>query len=143
MLSRGVSAWISDTLMERLNQTAGALGLRDDLFTSMRDEDGDGVPEPSSHFIRKAAHVTEFAVFTALLWLRLETGGRRRDLLAFAGGTAVGAVDELIQLFSHRGSQLKDVGIDAAGAALGVALCLLGAWWLARRRSRRKVAAEE
>lgn len=48
MLSRGLSAWISDTLMERLNQTAGALGLRDDLFTSMRDEDGDGVRSPAA-----------------------------------------------------------------------------------------------
>ena len=52
MLSRDLSAWISDTLMERLNQTASALGLRDNLFTSMRDEDGDGMPErPDGAFL--------------------------------------------------------------------------------------------
>lgn len=53
--------------------------LGPDAFTYMTDEDGDGVAEqPTSHLIRKAAHVTEYAVFAALLFLRLESAGEKR-----------------------------------------------------------------
>ena len=120
LLPRETSAALSDGLMEILNEAAFRLGLGEDFFTFMTDQDGDGIEEPTSHIIRKAAHVTEFAVLAALLWLRLELRGGKRDLVSFALGAAVGASDEILQIFSHRGSQLKDVFIDAGGVILGL-----------------------
>ena len=65
---------------------------------------GDGIEEESGHLERKAAHVTEFAVLATLLWLRLgpeipRRGGRTLGLSALTA-----AVDETIQIFSHRGA---------------------------------------
>lgn len=125
LLSRETSAGISDGLMESLNRISAALGGPDDLFTSMRDEDGDGTAEPTSHLLRKAAHVTEFAVLAILLRLRLDGAPGRPYMLALLLGGAVGAIDETIQIFSHRGSQLRDVFIDLSGAALGLLLIFL------------------
>ncbi len=135
ILSREMSGAISDGLMEILNEAAFRLGLGEDFFTFMADQDGDGVEEPTSHIVRKAAHVTEFAVLTALIWLRLELQGKRRDLVSFALGAAVGASDEILQLFTHRGSQIKDVFIDACGVLLG--LCLVKASAALRHRKGR------
>ena len=92
----------------------------------MTDEDGDGVAEqPTSHLIRKAAHVTEYAVFAALLFLRLESAGKKRFFTAWGLGALTGAIDETLQIFSHRGSQVRDVLIDTAGALLGLAIVSL------------------
>ena len=76
-----------------------------------------------------------YVLLTALIWLRLELQGRRRDLVSFALGAAAGASDEILQLFTHRGSQIQDVFIDACGAALG--LCLVKAAAALRHRKGR------
>ena len=78
LVSRELSGKISDDILFFLNAAAEKVGLGPDAFTYMTDEDGDGVAEqPTSHLIRKAAHVTEYAVFAALLFLRL--GSRHAD----------------------------------------------------------------
>ena len=136
LLSQEVSGRISDGVMHVLNTAADGLGLGEDLFTYMADVDGDGQAEPTSHIVRKMAHVAEFAVLGALLALRLERAGKLRPLFAFGLGVLTGAIDETIQLFSHRGSQLSDVMIDALGAALGITLAL-ALCALARRRAGR------
>ena len=129
LLPREISGAISDWFMDRMNESAEALGFGPDLFTVMADIDGDGTEEPTSRLVRKMAHVAEFALLGALLWIRLD-GTRRRGVRAFALGTAAAFVDETLQLFSHRGSQIRDVGIDACGVLLGLcaasilALCL-------------------
>ena len=67
LVSRELSGKISDDILFFLNAAAEKVGLGPDAFTYMTDEDGDGVAEqPTSHLIRKAAHVTEYAVFAAL-----------------------------------------------------------------------------
>ena len=103
-------------------------------YHSETDQDGDGVAEPTSHIVRKLAHVTEFAVVEALLWLRLESRGHRRARTALLLSAGVGAVDETLQIFSHRGSAVSDVLIDTLGAALGISLALLLSAWARRRR---------
>ena len=108
--------------MERMNAAAASVGLREDLFVTMHDQDGDGEEEPTSYGLRKAAHVTEYAVLAILVWMRLESPGRKRLLTAFALCAAAAALDETIQIFSHRGALFTDVLIDSAGAALGLAL---------------------
>lgn len=135
LVSRELSGAISDTIMEKMNAAAEKLGLGADAFTYMSDEDGDGVAEqPTSHLIRKAAHVTEYAVFAALVFLRLESTGKKRFFTALGLGALTGAIDETLQIFSHRGSQVQDVVIDAAGALLGICIAAL----LVRCRSRGK-----
>jgi len=137
LMPRDISGWISDTVMEYMNRGAARAGLGEDTFTYMYDQDGDGEKEPTSHIVRKMAHVTEFAVFAALLWLRLESHGRRRALTALIGAAAVGGVDELLQLLVGRGSMLSDVLIDTAGAAGGIALTVL-LTGIHRRQNRKK-----
>lgn len=131
LLSRELSGAISDNLMAVMNAAAEKLGLGENFFTYMSDQDGDGTEEPTSHLVRKMAHVTEFAVLGALFRLRLE-GKHKPALTAFCLGAAAGAVDETIQIFSHRGSQVQDVFIDSAGVLLGLGAVLL----LARLRRR-------
>lgn len=125
MLTGETSAAISGALMQKMNTAARWLGLGDDLFTVMVDEDGDGVAEPSSYLVRKIAHVTEFAALAMLLWWAFEQGSYRRGLRAFAVSAVCAAADEFIQIFSHRGSQVRDVFLDAAGALLGLGIIRL------------------
>ena len=125
MLSKEASGVLSGALMQKMNTAARWLGLGEDLFTVMVDEDGDGVEEPSSYLVRKIAHVSEFAVLSILLWSIYEQKGVRRGLWAFGTAAACAAADETIQLFSHRGSQILDVLIDAAGALLGLGIVRL------------------
>jgi VanZ family protein len=75
--------------------------------------------------LRKLAHATEYAVLGALL-LRA-TGS---EPAAFVLGIAYAVSDEVHQSFvSGREGAVLDVGIDAVGVAVGVAL-----WRLAERR---------
>lgn len=136
LVSRELSGEISDGIMAAMNTAAEKLGLGSDFFTYMSDEDGDGVGEqPTSRWIRKAAHITEFAAFAAVLFLRLESGGKKRFFTAWGLAALTGAIDETIQIFSHRGSQVKDVVIDACGALLGLGVVLL-VFWIRKRRER-------
>lgn len=124
MLSREASGAISGALLEKMNTLAQGIGLGEDFFSFMIDKDGDGVDEADDYYIRKAAHVTEFAALSALLRLIFEEK-RRPGIRAFSAAVLCAAADETIQIFSHRGSQLRDVCIDAAGAALGLGLTRL------------------
>ena len=68
--------------------------------------------------LRKLAHMAEYAVLAALLWRAL--GAYR---LTFALAVAYAATDELHQHFvAGRHAAVRDVVIDAAGAAVGLAL---------------------
>lgn len=125
MLPGEISRAISDTVMDWMNRAAAALGLGEDLFTYMADQNGDGILDPTSHIIRKMAHVTEFAVLGALLWMRLESAGCKRAFTAFGLSVTAAGIDELIQRFFSRGSQLRDVAIDSDGAVLGIVLAVL------------------
>jgi len=66
--------------------------------------------------LRKAAHVTEYAILGALLVRAL-----RHELPALIVGIAYAATDELHQNFVRgRHAAARDVVIDAAGLAIGV-----------------------
>src|SRR5919197_5330542 len=70
--------------------------------------------------LRKAAHLTEYAVLGALLYRAFE-----REAPALAAGIAYAATDELHQHFVRgRHGAPVDVAIDAVGLALGMLVWL-------------------
>lgn len=95
-----------------------------------------------SFFIRKAAHMTEYAIL-AILWLQaLKAWGiqmGRGALFSILISVAYAFTDEGHQLLvAGRAGQLTDVAIDAAGAAIGVGAAALIAI-TRERRTRGKV----
>lgn len=70
--------------------------------------------------LRKAAHITEYAVLGGLLYRAFG-----REAPALAAGIAYAATDELHQHFvDGRHASVVDVGIDAVGVALGMLVWL-------------------
>ena len=90
------------------------------------------------HYVRKAAHVTEYAILAATvtlpLWLRKRKGFRLWSLsVLITAGYA--ATDEIHQKFvPGRSGELKDVLIDSAGAALGAYVFIIAATALTRHK---------
>lgn len=76
--------------------------------------------------IRKLAHLTEFTALGMVL-----TGLTGRSLPALLLGSAAGAVDECLQLFSPgRSAQVSDVLLDTLGVFVGIlAVQLLCRLW--------------
>jgi VanZ family protein len=91
-------------------------------------------------FVRKAAHLTEYAVLATLLWRALRLGTRlqwKMSILTMSILSACGifaASDEFHQSFvASRTASRFDVLIDIAGALTALAFC----WMFARRKSER------
>lgn len=99
------------------------------------------VVEAVVFYVRKCAHVTEYAVLALLLWRAIRKPVRHdpRPWSKSQAALAIGltflyaASDEMHQYFvPNRQGNFYDVLIDTAGAALGLfALWLIGKW---RRR---------
>lgn len=79
--------------------------------------------------VRKAAHILEYAVLGALLYLALAASGLNRIRItaySLLFCTAYAAADEFHQMFvSGRAGRLGDVGIDTIGGILGLAAVVL------------------
>ena len=96
----------------------------------------DAALDTAIYVIRKASHVTEYAILTALLWRALRNRGQvsakfpwdwRLAARAFGLVAAYAVSDEAHQLFvPAREGRVRDVLYDSAGAA--VALLALWAW---------------
>lgn len=90
------------------------------------------------NFVRKTAHMTEYAILAVLLYVWL--GRWRLSCLQRARTAAVLAVlyacsDEIHQLFvAGRAGRVSDVLIDSAGAVLALAVLLLKDRIAGRRR---------
>ena len=94
--------------------------------------------------VRKCAHMTEFAIFTLLIWRaanatiwKQESGWNRRAVI-FAAASAVlfAASDEFHQTFvPGRQGAVMDVVIDSVGSAGGL-FCLWLAGQIKKRRTR-------
>ncbi len=75
-------------------------------------------------FIRKAAHFIEFFVLAALYFLIRENSEKFKEkllLLSPFASLLTAVIDEYIQSFTGRGTQVQDVLIDFAGALCGIA----------------------
>ncbi len=85
------------------------------------------------HFVRKAAHFTEFAILGALLcWCYFVYTLRLKHLyLPVAGALLVPLLDEGLQkLISGRAGMLADVLIDVSGSITGLAFAGIFVWML-------------
>ena len=88
--------------------------------------------EAFHHYVRKAAHFSEFAALgfcVSGLFFSLQWNARRRRArlpAALASCALTACIDECIQLFNPgRGPMLTDVLLDVCGAAFGIAVLLL------------------
>ena len=82
----------------------------------------------TNHLVRKLAHFCEFGLLGTELGLLILLLGRQSGCwLAFGALPAllVALGDETIQIFSDRGSQVKDVWLDFAGAVCGLLFVFL------------------
>ncbi len=83
-----------------------------------------------AHFlVRKAAHVSEYAILSGLLFRALRswrTDFWPRAAIAFLPALVFASIDEFHQSFvPSRTSSLGDVGIDCLGALVGIVICRL------------------
>ena len=82
----------------------------------------------TDHLVRKLAHFAEFSALGCELML-LAVLRKRRGMQPILNclfvGLGVALMDETIQIFSRRGSQVQDVWLDFAGVAAGVLLVAL------------------
>lgn len=79
--------------------------------------------EENQHIVRKTAHVLEFGLLgLEMALLMLLTGAMRRQnvMTVLFVGLAAATVDETIQVFTERGSQVADIVLDFAGCLLGI-----------------------
>lgn len=100
------------------------------LFTDLSEYTVDELKETVirlRHKIRKTAHVLEYAAFGFFLALHLSTWIKKLPWLwGLAVSVIYGLSDELHQYFvGERVMQLRDVGFDLVGAALGIGAFLL------------------
>lgn len=97
----------------------------------------------TNHLIRKTAHFVEFFTLGVLLTARFVLAFFSEEqqrcskwiapITALGCGVLIAAMDETIQIFSHRGAQVQDVLLDSTGVA--VAVCLVyGVWMLLQRK---------
>ena len=88
--------------------------------------------------VRKGAHVVEFFVLGALLYLDWRLLGRNAVCVPLGAGLLFAAGDEFLQTFiPARSGEILDVLIDFCGVAAGVgAGLLLRKWKEGRRRAK-------
>ena len=99
--------------------------------------------ENGLHFLRKAAHFSEFAALGMILsWLFGMVANRKlwQGILPLLCGAAAACIDETIQIFSPgRYCSIIDVLIDCSGVLTGI--LVLNLFCLLFRHFRRKKAA--
>lgn len=82
--------------------------------------------EAGHHFLRKAAHFSEFCLLGVLVSARRLSENREPKLTLSGFGLTVACIDETIQIYvPGRASSLIDVWIDTAGFVTGTLLVML------------------
>ena len=117
------SGAVSEGLSYRMVNTTGKL-----LHLNIDEEKIREIANAIEHFVRKGAHMTEYAILAILLciWLgRWQMSRTRLACIAGAFTVLYACSDEFHQLFVEgRAGRVNDVLIDSAGAVLGLALFL-------------------
>lgn len=122
MMSAEYSNIGSGVIVDAVENTSKALG------TSVRHA-------KTVVFVRKSAHVLEFALQGFLLAGCFSGKFRKRIIYVLFFGLMTACVDEYIQLFSNgRSSMVQDVFIDFAGTVLGIFVFWLFCEFLGKRK---------
>ena len=124
--------WFSNQKAEDSSEISGSLTYRmaESVNDTMHlDWDADTLVQYAKkweHPVRKAAHMTEYAIFAWILFGNFAfypKTAERKYLLAEAGAVCYAATDEFHQLFIEgRSGQITDVCIDGTGALIGLLL---------------------
>ena len=117
------SSAVSESFSYRVVNTTGLL-----LHLNLDEEQIREMANAIERFVRKGAHMTEYAILAILLcvWISRWQISRLR-MACIAAGLAMfyACSDEFHQLFvAGRAGKVSDVLIDSAGAVLGLALFL-------------------
>lgn len=134
------SSAVSESFSYRMVRSADSfLGLNWD------DERLHEIADAIEGYVRKAAHMTEFAILAVLIYIWLgkwQFTKKKTMLLSMLFTALYAASDETHQLFvAGRSGRITDVMIDSAGAVLGVLIfagvekCIIFLW---NRRKYRK-----
>ena len=97
-----------------------------------------------NHLIRKSAHVLEFAIVgTELALIILMFSRKKRNTIvvfvnALMSGMLIGLIDETIQIFSDRGSQVSDVWFDVIGIGIGAGVVSIR-YFIKKRQRKYKI----
>ena len=97
-----------------------------------------GINTISGNLVRKLAHVTEFFVLSTLVTLLFRGKILKSLFICFI----IAFLDESIQLFSGRGSQIRDVWIDLIGVGIGLAVGFLIIFIFRKHRKKREQDTE-
>lgn len=135
------SGAVSEGFSYRMVSTTGLL-----FHLHIDEEQIRAIARAIEGFVRKCAHMTEFAILAWLLygWLcGWEIKRLRKVCLAAALAILYACSDEFHQLFvAGRAGRFSDVLIDSAGIVLGLLFLILmerfAAWLRGRRRRRRE-----
>ncbi|MDD4311558.1 MAG: VanZ family protein [Eubacteriales bacterium] len=103
-------------------QSNALSGWVEKLLKPLIDPQGNIPAKVFDYEVRKAAHIIEYAILGAMLvWLSTPIKKQTVSLLLFTAlMTAV--IDETIQIFTGRTSQVQDIWIDFFGAGAGMAI---------------------
>lgn len=117
----GKSDDVSGTVAYKVVSTANQL-----FHGNLTGDEMENYARALNHPIRKAAHMTEYAILGLLLFAfygSLTVTGKRRYLLSGITAALYAATDEIHQLFvPGRAGMFSDVCIDTAGVILGLFL---------------------
>lgn len=139
--TREESSTVSESFSDRLVNATGLL-----FHLHIDEERLREIANAMEHIVRKGAHMTEYAILAALLyvWLgRWRQQRLRRYGLAVMLAAVYACSDEIHQLFVEgRAGMVSDVLIDSAGAVLGLGILILIQsliGWLWERKNRTHV----
>jgi len=126
----------SNSLQNRSASSAMSTGVAD-FLKPIPDLLGITTDEGFHGLLRKLAHAFEFAVLGVcsggIMWCWAEKQGRYHIASAVLFPFIVAVMDEFIQSFSDRASEVRDVLIDFGGALVGIAVLSLVKYLIIRK----------
>jgi VanZ family protein len=143
LLAAGVTAFIWQQSTLPREQSAEASDAVREVVVAVVGGEETTLGDFLSRFIRKVAHVTEFAALGLCIGAYLASCRTPvRDLLGLAFGLAVASVDELIQVFTGRGPAVTDVLLDLVGFVSAALLLRLLLFAVRLVKEKRKATAK-
>ena len=129
----------SAQVADQSQQTSDGILIKLFEFISISLKDYPSLWDTLSYMIRKAAHMSEYAVLSILCTLYIKECSAKHPLwMGWLMASFYACTDEFHQLFvAGRSGEVKDVMIDACGAIIGI-LFLLICSGIRKRRDKKR-----